>query len=86
MLEPTSPNGADTTIEAAAPYPTCFGQIVELITSGSPIPGIKEVPDTVMEGQASQTKTAKRKKPWEKDSTGASEDFIGTTNSPVNIS
>ena len=52
-------------IEPPAPYPISFSQIVELITSGEPIPGIKEVPDTVLEGQISQPRTAKRRKPWE---------------------
>ena len=60
---PTSTLGA----EPSAPYPISFSQIVELITTGQPIPGIKEVPDTLLEGQASQPITAKRKKPWEKD-------------------
>ena len=84
MLESTPRNGVDTTSEAAAPHPSYFGQIIEIIASGEPIPGIKEVPDTVMEGQASQSTTAKRKKPWEKDGAGASEDFSGTTNSSLN--
>ena len=53
--------------EPPAPYPTSFGQIVDLITTGQPVPGIKEVPDTILEGQASQPSTTKRKKPWEKD-------------------
>lgn len=57
---PTAPDGE------AALYPLSFNHIVELITSGQPIPGIKDVPDIVLEGQASQTMKAKRKKPWEK--------------------
>ncbi len=44
--------------------------MVELITTGQPIPGIKEIPDTVLEGQASQATPVKRKKPWEKDDAG----------------
>ncbi|MCJ1262276.1 hypothetical protein MMC22_002146 [Lobaria immixta] len=50
-----------------APYPTSFSQIVDLITNGQPIPGIKEVPDTLLSGQESRAVTAKRKKPWERD-------------------
>lgn len=57
-----------------APYPTSFSQIVALITEGQPIPGIKEVPDTVLEGQASQPNTARRRKPWEKDDARDGED------------
>ena len=52
--------------EPPAPYPNTFSQIVELISSGQPIPGIKEVPNTVLEGQASRAVAGKRRKPWEK--------------------
>lgn len=54
------------TVEPPAPYPTSFDHIVELISTGQPIPGIKDVPDTVLEGQASQTTAERRSKPWEK--------------------
>ncbi|KAL9029479.1 MAG: hypothetical protein Q9196_002279 [Gyalolechia fulgens] len=53
--------------QPSAPYPPSFSQIVELITKGEPIPGIKEVPSTLLTGQESAPTTAKRKKPWEKD-------------------
>ncbi|KAL8944960.1 MAG: hypothetical protein Q9216_000121 [Gyalolechia sp. 2 TL-2023] len=53
--------------QPSAPYPPSFSQIVELITKGEPIPGIKEVPATLLTGQESAPTTAKRKKPWEKD-------------------
>ena len=54
------------TTSPAAPYPPTFSQIVDLITNGQPIPGIKEIPDTVLAGQETKPTTAKRKKPWEK--------------------
>ncbi|CAF9909800.1 MAG: hypothetical protein GOMPHAMPRED_006869 [Gomphillus americanus] len=47
------------------PYPMTFNEIVELITSGKPVPGIKEIPNTVLEGQASESRISNRKKPWE---------------------
>jgi hypothetical protein len=50
-----------------------FNHIVELITTGQPIPGIKEIPDTVLEGQKSEAITTRRKKPWEKDAPAGSE-------------
>ncbi|KAK5002958.1 hypothetical protein LTR16_006563 [Cryomyces antarcticus] len=50
-----------------APYPTSFAHIVDLITTGQPIPGIKEIPPTILEGQGTQSSTSRRKKPWEKD-------------------
>lgn len=67
----TAPDGE------AAPYPLSFNHIVELITAGQPIPGIKDVPDTVLEGQASQATKPKRKKPWEKSASGETADNGG---------
>ena len=60
-------SSSSSSAEPPAPYPVSFSQIVELITTGQPIPGIKEVPDIILEGQASQNSTAKRKKPWERN-------------------
>ena len=57
--------------EPPAPYPNTFSQIVELISSGQPIPGIKEVPGTVLEGQCSAPVAGKRRKPWERDEANA---------------
>ena len=59
-----------STREPPAPYPTSFSQIVDLITTGQPIPGVKEVPDTLLTGQESQATTAKRRKPWEQERVG----------------
>lgn len=53
--------------QPSAPYPSSFSQIVDLITKGEPIPGIKEIPDTLLTGQESAPVTAKRTKPWEID-------------------
>ena len=64
--------------EPPAPYPTSFSQMVELITTGQPIPGIKEIPDTVLEGRASQATPVRRKKPWEKDADGNGQETILT--------
>ncbi|KAL9607864.1 MAG: hypothetical protein Q9167_007268 [Letrouitia subvulpina] len=54
---------ADRSGSDATPRPI---QIVELITKGEPIPGIKEIPDTLLMGQESTPTAAKRRKPWEK--------------------
>ena len=64
------PSVGTNSAEPPAPYPTSFSQVVELITTGQPIPGIKDIPDTVLEGRASQATPVKRKKPWEKDDAG----------------
>lgn len=50
-----------------APKPASFAQIVELITEGKPIPGIKDIPDTILDGQSSTSQAERRKKPWEKE-------------------
>lgn len=50
-----------------APKPASFAEICELIAEGKPIPGIKDIPDTILEGQSSTSQVTQRKKPWEKD-------------------
>lgn len=52
-----------------APTPASFAEICQLIAEGKPIPGIKDIPDTVLEGQATTSNAAKRQKPWEKGTT-----------------
>ncbi|QDS76901.1 hypothetical protein FKW77_004071 [Venturia effusa] len=44
-----------------------YQEIVDLIQSGKPIPGIKEIPDTVLEGQGTSATQIRRAKPWEKE-------------------
>ncbi|KAI5368196.1 hypothetical protein Slin15195_G033300 [Septoria linicola] len=56
-----------------APKPASFAEICDMIAEGKPIPGIKDIPDTILEGQASDTQAEKRKKPWEKAAAGAEE-------------
>jgi hypothetical protein len=53
--------------EKGAPYPPTFAEIVELITSGKPIPGIKDIPPTLLTSQATKPTASKRRKPWEKE-------------------
>ena len=57
--------------EPEAAYPNSFSQIVELISSGQSIPGIKDIPTVVLEGQSSQTSKSKRRKPWERQDQAA---------------
>lgn len=50
------------------PYPNSFAAIVDLITRNIPVPGIEEIPTTVLEhGSSKVDKTPRRRKPWEKD-------------------
>lgn len=54
-----------------APKPASFAEICDMIAEGKPIPGIKDIPDTILEGQASENQTAARRKPWEKGDGGS---------------
>ncbi|RHZ90293.1 hypothetical protein Glove_1g26 [Diversispora epigaea] len=47
-------------------YPKSFQQVIELITSGQPIPGIKKIPNEINKETPSHPKLEQRKKPWEK--------------------
>jgi hypothetical protein len=49
---------------------------VELITSGQPVPGIKEIPPTVLEGQGTEPTKPRRKKPWEKEESEVRESAV----------
>ncbi|KFY34943.1 hypothetical protein V494_06344 [Pseudogymnoascus sp. VKM F-4513 (FW-928)] len=46
-------------------FPTSFADIVALINSGAPIPGIMDIPPTVLTDKATQPAASRRKKPWE---------------------
>lgn len=55
-----------TTKDNAEPeYSSNYQELVELILAGKEIPGIKQIPDTVLEGQSSAHVSEVRKKPWE---------------------
>ncbi|KAJ5263705.1 hypothetical protein N7478_011310 [Penicillium angulare] len=61
----TSGNEKAATTEPA--YPSSFAHIVDLITTGQPIPGIEQIPDTVLTGHEISSEKPRRRKPWEKD-------------------
>jgi Family of unknown function (DUF5572) len=67
MANETIPHHEPEVEQKTAPYPPTFAQIVALITSNSPIPGIKEIPSTVHPELKSTPVLPKRRKPWEKD-------------------
>ena len=50
-----------------APTRATFAEICEMIAQGKPIPGVKEIPDTILEGQGTHASANRRKKPWEKE-------------------
>lgn len=47
------------------PYSSNYQDLVELIVSGKPVPGIKEIPNTVLPEQSSISAAKQRVKPWE---------------------
>ncbi|KAF3918888.1 hypothetical protein ABW20_dc0104009 [Dactylellina cionopaga] len=59
---PTTETG---TSKDETPYPTSFAEIVELITSGKPIPGIREIPNTLNPAAPTPSTAQPRRKPWE---------------------
>ncbi|KAJ5889719.1 hypothetical protein N7504_010529 [Penicillium tannophilum] len=74
--EPHDPSGAadssnapdsERPADTEPTYPSSFAHIVELITTGQPIPGIEQIPDTVLTGHDISSEKPRRRKPWEKD-------------------
>ncbi|OBA22249.1 hypothetical protein METBIDRAFT_67792 [Metschnikowia bicuspidata var. bicuspidata NRRL YB-4993] len=57
---------SDDKDSSEAPYSSNYQELVDLIVSGKPVPGIKEIPDTVLSDKSSEPKAEKRVKPWEK--------------------
>lgn len=76
-----SPTGED----GSTPYPKSFAEIVELITSGKPIPGIKEIPNELSDEPPSESVEPQRRKPWEQgpQANGGLADGAGGTVRPV---
>lgn len=56
----------DASEPSETPYSSNYQQLVELIVSGQPVPGIKQIPDTVLADQKSESSARSRTKPWEK--------------------
>jgi hypothetical protein len=50
-----------------ASYPKSFAEVVELIRTGKPIPGIMEIPDTILPAPTAAATAPARRKPWEKE-------------------
>jgi Family of unknown function (DUF5572) len=68
--------GASAESAEPPPYPDSFAAIVDLITQNKPIPGIEEIPATVLDhGSSKIDQTPRRKKPWEADTETAEATF-----------
>ncbi|SGZ56922.1 CIC11C00000000925 [Sungouiella intermedia] len=63
--EKASANSQSTEQSQDAPYSSNYQQLVDLIVSGKPVPGIKQIPDTVLSDQGSKLEAKSRLKPWE---------------------
>ncbi|ORY04204.1 hypothetical protein K493DRAFT_57368 [Basidiobolus meristosporus CBS 931.73] len=62
----TLPSAVDTADDVGPEYPKSFQEICELIASGKPIPGIKQIPNKLSEVTPSESTLKPRPKPWEK--------------------
>jgi hypothetical protein len=78
-VEVTTLASSSTSVTAEPSYPSSFAHIVELITTGQPIPGIQQIPETVLTGKEAPSAATKRRKPWEKEG-----DDTGEGSSPKN--
>lgn len=58
------------------PYSSNYQELVELIVAGKPIPGIKNIPDTVLSDAKSKPEGKQRVKPWERNKESASDEFV----------
>ncbi|CAK7894026.1 hypothetical protein CAAN1_02S02146 [[Candida] anglica] len=58
------------------PYSSNYQELVELIVSGKPIPGIKDIPDTVLSESSSKPEEKQRVKPWEKGQSESTEQSL----------
>jgi hypothetical protein len=47
-------------------YPLSFQEICELIASGKPVPGIRQIPNRLNDQEPSKSTMKPRPKPWEK--------------------
>ncbi|KAG0377655.1 hypothetical protein BGX24_005688 [Mortierella sp. AD032] len=66
-IEEESQSSSNDAAPASDPsYPKSFQEICELIASGKPIPGIRQIPNNLAEGTPSEAKLAPKLKPWEK--------------------
>ncbi|KAL8292930.1 hypothetical protein RQP46_000624 [Phenoliferia psychrophenolica] len=59
---------------AEPPYPMSFAHLASLIASGAPIPGIRDIPDKLAEGEPSVSQVSVKRKPWETAAPSEGED------------
>ena len=65
--EPSPPDPIALSGPQEPTYPSSFAHIVELITTGQPVPGIQQIPDTILTGHDTSSAKPRRLKPWERE-------------------
>lgn len=64
-IEEIQPEESRASTQDEQPYSSNYQNVVELILAGKEVPGIKQIPDTVLLDQKSTAQVQQRKKPWE---------------------
>ncbi|KAG9073087.1 hypothetical protein KI688_000874 [Linnemannia hyalina] len=83
IVDETIAEESQSSSTAADPtYPKSFQEICELIASGKPIPGIRQIPNNLAEGTPSEAKLAPKLKPWEKKNAGSAEESVIESTTP----
>jgi len=65
--ESTATQPATEALEEEGPrYPKTFFELCDMLAKGIPIPGIRQIPDKLADGEPSQPSLPPARKPWEK--------------------
>ncbi|GAA5840003.1 hypothetical protein JCM3766R1_000638 [Sporobolomyces carnicolor] len=73
-LDSPSSTAATSTESDQPPYPLSFAHLAQLIATGAPIPGIRDIPDKVTEERPSESTRPIQRKPWERANLEAEQD------------
>ncbi|GAA6009116.1 DUF5572 domain-containing protein [Rhodotorula paludigena] len=76
-VPPASNASASSPLGENPPYPPSFAELAQLIASGAPIPGVRDIPDELAAGEPSEAKHEARRKPWEKAVAGEMAGTVG---------
>lgn len=68
---PLASSSSATTVPTAEeqqdqpPYPPTFAELAQLIATGAPVPGIRDIPDQLAAEPPTESTAARKRKPWE---------------------
>lgn len=75
----------DITEEEDLPYSSNYEQLVDLIVNNKPVPGIKQIPKTLLDPEtADESSLQPRRKPWEKKEEKAADNDVEVNSSSTN--